>query len=292
MTLFDFLAASPAGFTAVMGMLGLMVGSFLNVVIHRLPIMLERGWRTECEAMFGDGTAAAGGEPFNLVVPRSRCPQCKAPITALQNIPVLSYVLLGGRCAHCRSAISPRYPAVELVTGIATAAVAWHFGFSGAAACGAALTWMLIALAVIDFDTQLLPDAITLPGLWLGILANCFGVFTTLQAAVVGAMAGYASLWCVYWAFKLATGKEGMGYGDFKLLAMIGAWLGWQVLPIVIVLSSMVGAAIGLGLIAFSGHERGKPIPFGPFLAIAGWIALLFGPAILRFYLGLGGGGL
>lgn len=290
MALLDLLAGSPPAFIAAMGVLGLIVGSFLNVVIHRLPIMLERGWRAECASLFGHGAAEQAAERFDLFVPRSRCPWCKAPIRALQNVPVLSYVLLGGRCASCRAAIPLRYPAVELASGVASAVVAWRFGFGAGAALGAVLTWLLIALAAIDFDTQILPDAITLPGLWLGILANLFGVFTDLQTSVIGAMAGYLSLWTVYWGFKLVTGKEGMGFGDFKLLAMICAWLGWKVLPLVVVLSSVVGAAIGAGLIAFSDHERNKPIPFGPFLAIAGWIALVFGPRLMRLYLDLGGG--
>ncbi|MBI4694612.1 MAG: prepilin peptidase [Gammaproteobacteria bacterium] len=288
MALLDLLSTSPLAFTAVMAVLGLVVGSFLNVVIHRLPIMMERALRSECEETFGAGAQTI--ERFDLVMPRSRCPQCKAPITAVQNVPIVSYVVLGGRCASCRAKISPRYPAVEFVSGIATAAVAWHFGFGSAALFGAVLTWMLIALAAIDFDTQYLPDAITQPGLWLGIIANLFGAFTDLPTSVIGALAGYLSLWCVYWGFKLVTGKEGMGYGDFKLLGMLGAWLGWQQLPLVIVLSSVVGAIIGGSLIFFAGRGRDVPLPFGPFLAIAGWIALLFGPTILHAYLGMGGG--
>ncbi|WP_374489930.1 A24 family peptidase [Zoogloea sp.] len=273
-------------------LLGLFVGSFLNVVIHRLPLMLEADWRTQAAELLNPAPASALAEgsppePFNLAVPRSRCPHCGHLITALENIPVVSYLVLGGKCSHCKASISLRYPFVEAVTALLSGVAAVHFGY-GAAALGALLfCWALVALTFIDLDTQLLPDDITLPLLWLGLAFNLNGVFTDLGSAVVGAMAGYLSLWSVYWAFKLATGKEGMGYGDFKLLAAIGAWLGWQVLPLVILLSSVVGAVIGIGMMIFRQHGRETPIPFGPYLAIAGLLAFFWGAEINASYLGL-----
>lgn len=273
------------GLAAVAGLLGLCIGSFLNVVIHRLPRMMEHDWQTQCAELRNE--AIEPGERLNLATPRSRCPACGHQISALENIPVISYLWLRGRCAGCRQAISTRYPLIEAFTGLLSAYLAWHFGLSWQAAGALCLAWALIALAFIDFDTQLLPDSITLPLLWLGLFFNLFGAFADLRSAVVGAMAGYLSLWSVYWLFKLATGKEGMGYGDFKLLAALGAWLGWQMLPAIILLSSLVGAAVGIGLILLARHGRNVPIPFGPYLAAAGLIALLWGHQLTRAYLGM-----
>jgi len=276
--------SNPLIFAFCAALLGLCVGSFLNVVIHRLPKMMEREWRAECAELAGQETPAA--ERYNLVVPRSACPSCKRPITALENIPLLSWLMLRGKCAGCRARISPRYPAVEALTSALSAYVAWHFGFGMAAAGAVLFTWAMIALTFIDLDTFYLPDSITLPLLWLGLLLNINGTYTPLSGAVIGAAAGYLSLWTVYWIFKWATGKEGMGYGDFKLLAAIGAWLGWQMLPLTILLSSLVGAVIGISMIVFAGRGRSVPIPFGPYLAIAGMIALLHGPALTRAWFG------
>lgn len=263
-----------------------MMGSFLNVAIYRLPKMMERAWREQCAELTGAGDEQAPAAPYNLIVPRSACPACGAKITALQNIPVLSYVWLRGRCASCKAPIGIRYPAVESITAFLSGGVAWYFGFGLPALAAIVFVWALIALAFIDFDTQLLPDSITLPLIWLGLLINTNGTFTDLQSAVMGAVAGYLILWLVYWVFKLLTGKEGMGYGDFKLLAAIGAWLGWKMLPLVILVSAGVGAVIGVGLILLARHGRNVPIPFGPYLAMAGVVALLWGPALMRLYLG------
>lgn len=290
MDLLQLLQATPVVFVALCGLLGLMVGSFLNVVIHRLPRMMERDWREQCAALDADPahpSPAQTGPRYNLVVPRSACPSCGHQIRALENIPVLSYLVLRGRCAQCDTRISPRYPVVEALTGALSAFIAWHFGFGAAALTALVFVWSLIALTFIDFDTHLLPDSITQPLLWLGLLVNFSGTFTSLQSAIIGAVAGYLTLWSVYWLFKLTTGKEGMGFGDFKLLAAIGAWLGWQVLPLTILLSSLVGAAVGITLILFAGHGRQIPIPFGPYLAGGGLIALLWGQAITRAYLGV-----
>jgi len=276
--------SDPLIFSLCATLLGLCVGSFLNVVIHRLPKMMEREWRAECAELSGQEAPAV--ERYNLVVPRSACPACNRPITALENIPLLSWLVLRGKCAGCSARISPRYPAVEALTAALSAYVAWHFGFGMAAAGALLFTWAMIALTFIDLDTYYLPDSITLPLLWLGLLLNISGTYTPLPGAVIGAAAGYLSLWGVYWIFKWATGKEGMGYGDFKLLAAIGAWLGWQMLPLTILLSSLVGAVIGIGLIVFAGRGRSVPIPFGPYLAIAGMIALLHGPALTRAWFG------
>ena len=282
---------------------GLCVGSFLNVVIHRLPRMMEREWREQC-AELGTGaigTGEPGGspvpppsklpaakpEPYNLVLPRSACPQCGHKISALENVPLLSYAVLRGECSACQTRISPRYPLVELAAGLAAAYAGTRFGFSTAALGAAVFAWALIALAAIDYDTQLLPDDITLPLLWAGLLFNLGGTFVPLSSAVIGAAAGYLTLWGVYWLFKLVTGKEGMGYGDFKLLAAICAWLGWQALATVILLSSVVGAIVGIALMVLTRHGRDKPIPFGPYLAAAGFIALFWGDTITRRYLTL-----
>ncbi|MES1998322.1 MAG: A24 family peptidase [Pseudomonadota bacterium] len=284
MTLFDLFGADALVFAVVCGLLGLLVGSFLNVVIHRLPKMMAREWTEQCAVLRDEEAPAAS--PYNLVVPRSACPACGHAIGALENIPLLSYVWLRGKCAGCGIHISARYPLVELVTGILSAFAAWHFGFGWAAAGALLFIWALVALSFVDFDTQLLPDSITLPLLWLGLLFNLTGVYVPLADAVVGAVLGYLILWSVYWLFKLVTGKEGMGYGDFKLLAAIGAWLGWKVLPVVILLSSVIGAVVGIGLIVLARRGRSVPIPFGPYLAGAGLVALFWGERILQAYLG------
>lgn len=268
--------------------LGLIVGSFLNVVIHRLPIMLEHEWRAHCAEL--NGAEVAATEPYNLVVPRSRCPHCNHLIHALDNIPLVSYLVLRGRCRYCAAHISLRYPIVELVSGLLSGWLAWHFGFTWAAGGALLLTWALLALAAIDLDKQLLPDKITLPFLWLGLVFNLGHVFANLESAIIGAVAGYLSLWCVYHAFKLATSKEGMGYGDFKLFALLGAWLGWQRLPLIILIAAASGALVGIGLIVTRRRQRNVPIPFGPYLAIAGWIALMWGTPITNAYFSLWGG--
>ncbi|HYP68955.1 MAG TPA: A24 family peptidase [Thiobacillaceae bacterium] len=266
-----------------MFVLGLLVGSFLNVVIHRLPKMLEADWQYQCAELRGD--AAVMPAAYNLWIPRSACPSCGHAISALENIPIISWLALRGRCRSCGSAIGVRYPAVELMAALLAVAVAWKYGPSMALVGSLVFLWALLALAFIDLDTTLLPDALTLPLVWLGLLFNLFGTFTTLQSAVIGAMAGYISLWLVYWSFKLLTGKEGMGYGDFKLLAAIGAWLGWELLPVTILLSSLVGALAGLLMIALVRHDRRIPIPFGPYLAGGGMVALFFGADLIRAYL-------
>lgn len=282
MEVFGVLAALPGLFTGVALILGLLIGSFLNVVIHRLPRMMEHEWQMQCAALRGETLDTP--QRYNLVSPRSSCPACGHVITPLQNIPVLSWMILRGRCAACKTRISVRYPLVEILTGVLSACIAWHFGFGASALAGWCFLWSLIALAFIDLDTQLLPDSITLPLLWAGLLFNLFGTFTDLPSAVIGAMAGYLILWTVYWLFKLLTGREGMGFGDFKLLAAIGAWLGWKLLPAVVLLSAGVGAVIGIALILFARHGRGTPIPFGPYLALGGFAALLWGDALTRLY--------
>jgi type IV pilus assembly protein PilC len=289
----DQLAGSGAVFIGVCALLGLLIGSFLNVVIHRLPLMLDRQWRRQCLEL--DGKAEADGVPaFNLVTPRSACPGCKAPITALQNIPVVSYLFLRGRCAGCGKRISARYPLVELLTAVASGIVAWKFGYGASAAAALLLTWFLIALTFIDVDHQLLPDNLTLPLLWLGVLASLvlpeaagLPVPVDLRSSVIGAILGYVSLWSVYQAFRLLTGKEGMGYGDFKLLAALGAWLGFKMLLPIVLMAAAVGAIVGTALILRGRQERGVPMAFGPFLAAAGWLALLFGHEMVDRYLSL-----
>jgi leader peptidase (prepilin peptidase)/N-methyltransferase len=278
------LIADPAAFALVAGVLGLMIGSFLNVVIHRLPIMMERDWAAQCAELRGEPPPVA--DHLSLARPRSRCPHCGHSISAMENIPLLSWLVLRGKCKGCSAPISPRYPLVEAITGLLFAYGAWRFGFGVAGLGALCFIAALIALTGIDFDTQLLPDDITLPLLWLGLLLNAFNTFTDLKSAVIGAAAGYLALWSVYWGFKLATGKEGMGFGDFKLLAALGAWLGWQMLPLTILLSSFVGALIGLSLIVFARQGRNVPIPFGPYLAIAGVIALFWGKPLTQAYLG------
>lgn len=287
MTIIEYLSAQPLFFIAIVTLLGATIGSFLNVVIYRLPLMLERQWHEQCaELQHPDGKPApAISEPFNLAVPRSRCPQCGHQIRAIENIPIISYLVLRGRCAKCKVHISMRYPIIEAVTAVLSGFVAWHFGVGWEAACALILTWSLIPLTMIDFDHQLLPDVITLPFLWVGLAASLFTTFTYPGAAIIGALAGYLSLWSIYWAFKLLTGKEGMGYGDFKLLAMLGAWLGWQALPVIILLSAAVGAMVGISMILFLGRDRQLPIPYGPYLAAAGWITMIWGNDLTRLYL-------
>jgi leader peptidase (prepilin peptidase)/N-methyltransferase len=282
----DSILLQPGGlFIAVSVLIGLAIGSFLNVVIHRLPRMMERDWTAQCAELSGETPAPS--EPLSLLLPRSRCPHCNRQIQAFENIPVVSFLLLHGRCRGCGQSISWRYPVVEAATGLLFGFVAWQLGPTLAAVGAMGFVAAMVTLTFIDFDTQLLPDDITLPLLWIGLLLNIFGTYTDLTSAVIGAMAGYLSLWTVYWLFKLATGKEGMGYGDFKLLAAIGAWLGWQMLPLTILMSSLVGALVGIGLIVLARHGRNVPIPFGPYLAAAGVIALFWGKPLTQAYLGL-----
>ena len=325
----EILASTPWLLAACVFLVSLLVGSFLNVVIHRVPIMLEREWKAQAREMLADSNPGAGPqaqlsqveppndelgnasidalsatpvameqveERYNLLVPRSRCPRCNAEITALQNIPVVSWLLLGGKCASCRTSISVRYPIVEFATAVLSAVVALHFGWHWQTLAALLFTWALISLTVIDLDHTLLPDVITIPLLWLGLLLSLSwhaGLTapapTDPSSAILGAVCGYLILWTVYWAFKLITGKDGMGYGDFKLLGALGAWMGWQMLPLILLLSAFAGAVIGIALILLRGRDRNVPIPFGPYLAAAGWIALLWGPQIMGSYLTLTG---
>ena len=285
---------SPLVFMAVAFLVSMLIGSFLNVVIHRLPIMMEREWRAQCEEI---STTPAPDLPegrFDLMAPASRCPACGHGITALQNIPVVSYILLGGKCASCGTDIAIRYPIVELLTAVLSGVVAWRFGFGWEAAAAIIMTWALVAISVIDIDHQIIPDSISLPLLWIGLTLSLFNpmdgadyLFVDPKTAIVGALGGYLSLWSIYHLFRLITGKEGMGYGDFKLLAALGAWLGWMMLPVIILMSAVVGAVTGIMLIVTKRHERSTPIPFGPYLAAAGWIAMLWGPEIVNWYLDL-----
>lgn len=291
MRLIDVFAAQPALFIGACLAVGLLIGSFLNVVIHRLPLMLERQWRAECAELAAGAAPAASAEPFNLMVPRSACPACRAPISAWQNIPVLSYLLLRGRCAACRAPISLRYPIVEALTGTLSAAVAWKFGFGAAAGAALILTWFLVALTFIDMDTLYLPDNLTLPLLWLGLIVSLCGAPQTgasipvdLRSSVIGALAGYLSLWSIYQLFRLATGKEGMGYGDFKLLSALGAWLGWQLLLPIVLVAAAVGALVGVIQLAIQGRDRATPVAFGPYLAASGWLMLMFGRDVIANY--------
>jgi leader peptidase (prepilin peptidase)/N-methyltransferase len=272
-----FLAVTAASF-------GLVIGSFLNVVIHRLPVMLQRNWARECNELMGHEVTAPQAA-FTLLVPASSCPHCGHRIRAIENIPLLSYLFLQGRCAGCHAHISLRYPLVEAVSAILSVIVVLHFGYSMQSAAALLFTWALIPLFLIDFDHQILPDSITLPLLWAGLLLSLSGTFTDSATSITGAAAGYLSLWTIYQLFRLVTGKEGMGYGDFKLLGAIGAWTGWQLLPVVILLSSVVGAILGIGLILFRGRDHDLPMPFGPFLAAAGWLTLLWGHDIIGLYL-------
>ena len=295
MSFIQLLQNQAVTLAAVCAIVGLVVGSFLNVVVHRLPRMLERDWDgqaadvLEHKGLTDVAKKLRGSDAprYNLMTPASTCPQCGHKIQAYENIPILSYVFLRGRCSSCKTTISIRYPIVEAISGILAGYIGWRFGFTWAMGGALIFAWALIALTAIDIDTQLLPDDITLPLLWLGLLVNLSDGFTQLASAVIGAVAGYLSLWAVYWLFKLTTGKEGMGYGDFKLLGAIGAWLGWKILPVVILLSSLVGACVGITLIVFTRHGRNTPIPFGPYLAAAGLIALFWGEAINRTYLQL-----
>lgn len=282
-------ATCPLAFGLAAAVLGLVIGSFINVVAYRLPIMLEREWRRECHVFLGlgaDPEEQETGAAFNLAVPGSRCTACGKPVSALENIPIVSYLWLKGRCSGCGSRISLRYPLIEALTALLSLTVVCQLGPTPQAAWALSLTWSLLALSCIDLDRQLLPDAITLPVLWLGLLLSVFNVFTDSASSIFGAVAGYVSLWLVYQAFKKLTGKEGMGHGDFKLLALLGAWLGWSKLPLIIVLSSLVGAVSGILMIILLGHDYRKPIPFGPYLAAAGWLAMLFGDRFNAFYLG------
>jgi leader peptidase (prepilin peptidase)/N-methyltransferase len=297
----DLLASSPALFIGCCLVLGLVIGSFLNVVIHRVPIIMERQWREQCAELEQPdhlatlpAIAPTAKERFNLVVPRSACPACKAPITALQNIPIVSYLFLRGRCASCGVRISVRYPVVEALTGVLSAAVAWKLGFGWPAVAGLVLTWFLVALAFIDLDTQLLPDSLTLPLLWLGLFLSLFApapgtasVPVDMRSSIIGAIAGYLCLWTVYHLFRLLTAKEGMGYGDFKLLAALGAWLGWKMLLPTVLIAAAVGAVAGIALLTARGRDRSTPIAFGPFLAAAGWLMLMCGQELVTGYLGL-----
>lgn len=279
----ELLHTEPALFTGLVFLFSLLIGSFLNVVIHRLPKMMEADWHAQCAELRGETVPDV--PRYNLSLPRSACPQCGHQITALENLPLLSWLWLRGRCSACRAPIGARYPLVELLTALLSAAVAWKWGVSAQTLGALLLVWMLVALAFIDLDTTLLPDSLTLPLLWLGLLFNLGGHFASLPDAVIGAIAGYGVLWSVYWLFKLATGKDGMGYGDFKLLAAIGAWLGWQMLPVALLLSSVVGAAIGIAMIVLVKHDRRVPIPFGPYLAGGGLVALFFGADLTQAYL-------
>ncbi|MCX4028328.1 prepilin peptidase [Endozoicomonas sp. SM1973] len=285
MNIIDYLASSPAAFILVSLFLGLIIGSFLNVVILRLPTMMKRDWQTQCSEFLELPAPTMEPARFNLIFPHSHCPKCQAPVKAWQNIPIVSYILLKGKCANCQAPISIRYPLIEFASGLLAVAAAYYYGFSWQMLAASSLFFAMIVLTMIDLDEQLLPDSITLPFLWLGLALNYFDFFTDLDSAVWGAIAGYLSLWSVYWAFKLLTGKEGMGHGDFKLLACFGAWLGWQMLPVIILLSSFVGALVGITMIGLGLKERNSKIPFGPYLAIAGIIACLWGEALLNNYL-------
>ncbi|MBL8523158.1 MAG: prepilin peptidase [Betaproteobacteria bacterium] len=289
MELIDAFRTVPWFYIGTATTVGLMVGSFLNVVIHRLPKMMDAEWRQQCIDFLHPEEAAKASDikpRYNLIVPRSACPSCGHKITAIENIPVVSYLALRGKCRACKTSISLRYPAVEALTGLLTGFVAWHYGVAWMALFAALYVWALIALTFIDADTTLLPDDITLPLMWLGLLVNLGGGIVDLRSAVIGAVAGYLLLWSVFWAFKLITGKEGMGYGDFKLLAAIGAWLGWQMLPLVILVSAAVGTIVGIAGIVLQGREKGAKLPFGPYLAAAGFIALIWGQQLNLWYLG------
>jgi len=287
MVIIDLLQSSSSLFISTLVILGLLVGSFLNVVIYRLPLMMQQEWQTQCAELTGQTNNDL--DPLSLSSPRSRCPHCNHAISALENIPVISYLALGGKCKQCKTSISIRYPLIELLSGTLSGVVAFHFGFDWSCLGALLLTWSLIALTFIDVDHQLLPDSITLPLLWAGIFFNLFDVYTSLSSSVIGAIAGYLSLWLVFHSFRLATGKEGMGFGDFKLLAALGAWIGWSFLPTIILLSSLVGATVGISLILLRQQHRDVPIPFGPYLAAAGWIALIWGDNINLAYLNWSG---
>lgn len=284
----NFLASSPLAFSLCILVIGLLVGSFLNVVVYRLPIMMQRDWQVQAREALAL-PAESDTKTFNLILPNSTCPHCKHEIRPWENIPVVSYLALRGKCSSCKTTISKRYPLVEIACGALSFFIAWHFGFTWQTSFMLLLTWGLLAMSLIDADHQLLPDVLVLPLLWLGLIANHFGLFTNLDDALWGAVFGYLSLWTVFWLFKLVTGKEGMGYGDFKLLAMLGAWGGWQILPLTILLSSLVGAVLGVIMLRLRNAETSTPIPFGPYLAIAGWIALIWGDQITSSYLQFAG---
>ena len=288
----DFYAANPLVFAFVCGFFGLLIGSFLNVVIYRLPVMLERDWHEQCVEFLEEENSDSPKESskivekkrFDLIVPSSHCPKCNHKIKAWENIPVLSYLILGRKCRECNAPISFRYPFVELLTGVLSFVVAWHFGFTEQTAAALFLTWILITLSFIDYDTQLLPDVITIPMVWVGLFLSLGVVYVDPATSIIGALAGYLSLWSVFQLFKLATGKEGMGFGDFKLLSVLGAWFGWKMLPVIILLSSFAGAVVGISLIVLKLQNKDKPIPFGPYLAIAGWLAMLYGDELITHY--------
>ncbi len=288
MSILEFWGANAAVFVACVVVLGLLVGSFLNVVVYRLPKMLMRDWRAQAREVLEMPTKDVE-ETFNLVLPNSSCPNCGHEIKPWENIPLLSWLFLRGKCSGCKQAISVRYPLVELACGVLSGVIAWQFGVSWEALAMLVLTWGLLAMSLIDADQQILPDALVLPLLWLGLILNSFGLFTSLPDALWGAVIGYMSLWSIFWLFKLVTGKEGMGYGDFKLLALLGAWGGWQVLPLTILLSSVVGAVLGVIILRLQRNSYSNPIPFGPYLAVAGWIALIWGDAITSSYLQFAG---
>jgi leader peptidase (prepilin peptidase)/N-methyltransferase len=287
--MFELFDSSPAVFTGVVFAFALVFGSFLNVVIYRLPLMMQREWYEQCEELAGEPKPEIPEGRFNLVVPRSRCPHCGAEIKAWQNIPVLSFMILGGECGHCKKTISARYPIVEFVTAALAAVCAWRFGFGWEGIMAIVMTLFLVPITMIDYDTQLIPDSIVYPLLWIGLIMSLFSpipeaqtLFVSPADAIVGAVAGYLILWSVFWLFKLVTGKDGMGYGDFKLLAALGAWLGWQSLHAIILMSAVVGVVVNLSLILFKNRDRSQPIPFGPYLAGAGWLTMLWGDAIMN----------
>lgn len=290
MELLDLISTSPAWLTVSCVLLGLLVGSFLNVVAYRLPKMMQQEWEEQCRELLDTSAGeSTPGKAFNLVTPASRCPECGHRIRAVENIPVLSYLFLRGRCSECKTPISIKYPLVELITGITAGVLAWHFGYGWPLAGALLFTWLLIAMSIIDIEHQLLPDSLTLLLLWIGLVISLGDIFLPPDQAIIGAAAGYLSLWSVYHLFRLLTGKEGMGYGDFKLLAACGAWMGWKMLPLIILLSSFVGAVVGVAMIAILGRDRQLPIPFGPYIAAAGWIALLWGDDIIQGYLQFSG---
>ena len=285
MSFITLLQTNSVFFISLCTTIGLVAGSFLNVIIFRLPKMMEREWNQQCSELRGETTKPL--PTFNLVKPCSECPHCKHKITALESIPIISYLALRGRCSQCNTSISLRYPIMEALTGIMSGFIAWHFGYGFITVAALIFVWSMIALAFIDLDTQLLPDEVTLPLLWIGLLINLGNGFTDISSAVIGAASGYIFLWLIYWCFKIATGKEGMGYGDFKLLAVIGAWFGWKMLPLVILLSSLAGAVIGIGLIIVAKNKRDTPFPFGPYLVGGGLVALFWGDQLNRTYLDL-----
>ncbi|RKZ42920.1 MAG: prepilin peptidase [Gammaproteobacteria bacterium] len=283
MNLFTYLATEPQLLFLFVGILGLIIGSFLNVVIYRLPIMMERQWHQQCAKIL-NVSVKIPTDPFNLNQPRSHCPHCGHTLKVWENIPIISYIWQRGQCTTCHKSISPRYPLIEIASAILALFTTWHFGIGWPLIGALIFTWALLAASMIDYDHQYLLDDITLPLLWLGLLCNLFGLYTDIESSLIGAMAGYLSLWTVFWLYKIITGKEGMGQGDFKLLALLGAWMGWQVLPVIILLSSLVGTSVGLTLIIMRNHDKDVPIPFGPYLAGAGWINLLWGQQLIETY--------